>query len=187
LHVANIQTRSCMSNWYDDVSAILLDFVDPFIKEQRNKFVHWHYFSEPDDCRGRGLFKEIRLRFEGDDENLNKIKSDLIRELEEFSEKTHLTMKENEPLGSHEGCHGKPNNRYLGAESEKFGRDFPVMVEIWQKGSEFAIELFRQGRTLVEKCSLQYGYRPNPIKPNEYPTTHPCYLHYPANQLLLEP
>ena len=186
MHITNVQTVFCVPNLYDDVSSVLLDFVSPFVERQRERFTHWHYLLEPEKCRGQFgeptqvSFYEIRLRFEGDGENLTQIKNDLTQDLEVFSERTHLTMKVSEPLGSHEGCHGRRNTPYKGAESERdFGRDFPVMVEIWQKGSEFVIELFRQGRKLVEKYSLQYGSRGS--------TEHPRYLHYPANQLLLEP
>jgi hypothetical protein len=171
-----------MPNWYQEVSTILLDLVDPFIRKQRDRFSHWHYLSEPDSCRGQELFKEIRLRFEGSADNLERIKYELEGDLEVFSERTHLTMKVNEPLGSHEGCHGRRNNQYKGAESEdlRFGRDFPVMVEVWQKGSEFAIDCLREGRKLVEVYPNQFVHRSSP-------TEHPRYLHYPANQLLLEP
>jgi len=177
IHVTNVLVS--MQNLYDDVTTILLDLVKPFIDEQRSRFAHWHYLHEPDVCRGRG-FCELRLRFEGESANLEEIKNTLIRNLKEFSDKTSLAMSDDEPLGSHEGCHGSRNATYMGAQSEKFGGDWPTIVEIMQKGSEFALEFFRLGRNLVENRSLQYGRR-------DRPSEHPYYVHLPANEILVEP
>ena len=118
------------------------------------------------------------MRFEGTPENLRQIRQDLITEIGEFNQRTHLVMRDDEPLGSHEGCHGNRNSSYQGAASETFGRDWQSIVDILQIGSGSAIQILRLGRGLVEKRSLQMGQRQ---------VRHPYYLHLPANQLIVEP
>lgn len=177
IHIRNAATRQ--NNWlFDDVVSILLDLVEPFVNNQRNIFTHWHYLFEPDVCRGQP-YCEIRLRIESDATNLNEIRSELITRLNTYAEQTGIVMRENENLGSHEGSHGSRGRTYEGARSENFGRDWDTIVEILQEGSKAALKIFRLGRSLVEVQSIEWGGRPN--------TYHPKYLHYPANQLFVEP
>lgn len=157
---------------------IILDFVEPFINSQRDRFSHWHYLFEPDVCRGQP-YGEIRLRIESDSATLERIKSELITMLDEYSVKTGIVMRESQHLGSHDGCHGRRGECYLGQQSENFGRDWDTIIEIMQRGSENAIEILRLGRNLVEERSLEWGGRER--------TYHPYYLHLSANQLLVEP
>ena len=163
-------------NLFNDSVAILLDLVKSLVDSQRERFSHWHYLIEPDTCRGQGCY-EIRLRFEGNEANISQIKSTLITNLNNYVNQNHRAMSENEPLGSHEGCHGCRGEKYLGAQSENFGRDWNTIVEILQNGSEYALNVFSLGRTLVEGTSVQLG---------QWHTIHPRYIHLPANQLLVE-
>lgn len=117
------------------------------------------------------------MRFEGTPENLRQIRQALKTEIGEFNQRTHLIMHEDEPLGSHEGCHGNRNSSYQGAASEDFGRDWQSMVDILQIGSESAIQILRLGKGLVENRSLQVYQRQ---------VKHPYFLHLPANQLIVE-
>jgi hypothetical protein len=161
---------------YENIIAVLVDFLQPFVESHRGFFNHWHYLLEPDTCRASS--GEIRLRFEGSQQNLGKIMQDLITEIGNYSDRTDLVMHDDEPLGSHEGCHGNRNSSYQGAASEGFGRDWQSIVDILQIGSESAIQILRLGRGLVENRSLQIGQRQ---------VRHPYYLHLPANQLIVEP
>ena len=95
--------------------------MEPFVNNQRGKFIHWHYLIDPDICRGQN-YCEIRLRFECESTNLNTIKHELIAGLIAYSDKTNIAMHENEDLGSHEGCYGRRRETYLGPEVESFGR-----------------------------------------------------------------
>lgn len=88
-------------------------------------------------------------------------------------------MVEDGSSGSHEGCHGARNKKFLGAASEEFGEDWSTIVELLQKGSEYALEILELGRKLKENKALQTYYRERVI--------HPYYLHLPANQLIVEP
>ena len=159
----------------------LLDLISPFVNSQTERFRHWHYLIEPDQCRGRAPYCEIRVRFEGEDANLALIRNALIQELANYSNRTQITMREDENLGSHDGHHGRRIGRgigpYRGAQSENFGRDWSTIVEILQKGSEFALDILRLGNNLVESRSLQ---------PGKWHLVHPYYIHLPANQLLVE-
>jgi hypothetical protein len=146
------------------------------VDSHRGFFNHWHYLLEPDVCRPHSC--EIRLRFEGTPENLRHIKHDLITEIRNYSRRTHLVMCDDEPLGSHEGCHGNRNDSYQGAASEGFGRDWQSIVDILQTGSDSAIQILRLGRDLVENRSLQIYQRQ---------VNHPYFLHLPTNQLVVEP
>ena len=87
-------------------------------------------------------------------------------------------MEDKGSSGSHEGCHGKRNNKYKGAKSETFRNDWPIIVEIMQMGSESAIKILELGVRLKEERSLQWEQRK---------VIHPYYLHLPANQLIVEP
>lgn len=139
-------------------------------------FNSWHYLIEPDRCRSS--FVEIRLRFEGEEKDLNQMRSELVSELNNYSDRTHLSMRDDEKSGSHEGCHGNRNNTYLGAQSENFGRDWQSITEILQIGSESALRILRLGNGLVESRSLNVYQRQ---------VSHPYYLHLSANQLFVEP
>ena len=176
IHVRHAYAR--MSDLFDDYVQILLDFVEPFVNSQRSRFDHWHYLGEPDSCRDRPYY-EIRLRFEGEEINLMQIKRDLVTRLREYTDETDIAMSEDEPLGSHEGCHGRRGERFLGLRSSRFDRDWDIIVEIMQVGSEAALKILRLGRNLVEEQSLKWGGRKH--------TFHPYYLHLPANQLFVEP
>lgn len=156
--------------------AVLADLVQPFVDSHRNSFSHWHYLLEPDVCRPSSC--EVRLRFEGTSESLRQIRRDLITEIGNSRQRTHLIMRDDEPLGSHEGCHGNRNSSYQGATSEGFGRDWQSIADILQIGSESAIQILRLGRGLVENRSLQTYQRQ---------VNHPYFLHLPANQLIVEP
>lgn len=162
---------------FNSCFAILLDPVKPFIDNPSNRarFDHWHYLIEPDVCRGQGCF-EIRLRFEGTQTNIVQIRNDFAADLDNFVNRNPIAMRISEPLGSHEGCHGLRGGTYLGAQSENFGRDWNTIVEILEKGSENALNIFSLGTKLVEQNSLVVG---------EYGTAiHPRYIHLTANQLL---
>jgi len=161
---------------FNDSVRILLELVQPFISNQRERFSHWHYLLEPDMCRGEGCY-EIRLRFEGSEANIGQVSPALITDLNNYANLTHGAMSESEPLGSHEGCHGCRGDRYLGPRSENFGRDWNAIVDLLQLGSENALQVFGLGRTLVEDKSLRLG---------SWRTVHPYYIHLPANQLLVE-
>jgi len=161
---------------FKDGTAILRDLVKPFVDGHRTLFVHWHYLLEPDICRGEGCY-EVRLRFECSQKSVTTLRDELVAELGDFVTKSHLAMRENEPLGSHEGEHGRRGMTYLGAQSEEFGRDWNTIVDIMEKGSENALAILDLGRTLVEAKSIQPGI---------WRTTHPYYTHLPANQLLVE-
>lgn len=161
---------------YNNTPAVLVDLLQPFVGSHSNSFSHWHYLLEPNVCRSSPY--EVRLRFEGTPENLRQIRQDLITEIGNFSQRTHLVMRDDEPLGSHEGCHGNRNSSYQGADSEGFGRDWQSIVSILQIGSESAIQILQLGRGLVEYESLRMGQRQ---------VNHPRYLHLPANQLIVEP
>ncbi len=154
---------------------VLVDLLQPFADSHRGSFSHWHYLLEPDVCRTQSC--EIRLRFEGSEENLRRMRQDLITEIGNYSDRTHLVMRNDEQLGSHEGCHGNRNSSYQGAASESFGRDWQSIVGILQIGSESAIQILQLGRGLVENRSLEMGQRQ---------ARHPYFLHLPANQLIVE-
>jgi hypothetical protein len=162
----------------DNAIPILLDFVEPFVNSQGDRFIHWHYLIEPDICRGQN-YCEIRLRFEGERTNLNTIRHELTDGLRDYSDETNIAMREEENLGSHEGCHGRRDELYLGPGVESFGRDWDTIIEIMQVGSESALKILRLGRKLEEERSLRLGGRER--------TIHPYYLHLPANQLFVEP
>jgi len=174
IHIRNRVLRPF--DLFNDSLAILLNLVKPFVDSHRTLFVRWHYLLEPDTCRGEGCY-EIRLRFEGSETNIIQVKDALVVELNNFVNLRHIAMRENEPLGSHEGSHGRRGMMYLGAQSENFGRDWNTIVEIMEKGSEDALAIFNLGRTLVEDRSIGLG---------TWRTTHPYYTHLPANQLLVE-
>jgi len=161
---------------FNDIIAVLVDLLQPFVESRRDSFVHWHYLLEPDRCRASSC--EIRLRFEGSQENLKEIKQDLITEIRNYSGRTNLVASDGEPLGSHEGCHGGRDGSYQGSASENFGRDWQSVVNILQIGSESAIQILGLGRGLVENRSLQVYQRQ---------VNHPYFLHLPANQLIVEP
>jgi hypothetical protein len=161
---------------YENVTAALADLLQPFVDAHRSSFSHWHYLLEPDKCRANST--EIRLRFEGEKENLAQIRQDLLNEIRYYGAKTHLVMRDDVQLGSHEGCHGNRVACYQGAASEGFGRDWQSIVEILQIGSESAIQILKLGRGLVAIRSLQLYQRQ---------VQHPYFLHLPANQLIVEP
>lgn len=170
------------------LSSILADWIRSFVSTHTELFNHWHYLLEPDKCRPSipsEPFYEIRLRFEGDIEKLKQIKSHLVAELKQ---RTSLVMTEDEPLGSHEGRHGDRDRCYEGAAAESdaegwtVGRDWEKIVEIWQTGSEFALKILQLGRGLEETKSTQLNSRQH-----FYPHAHPHFLHFPANQLIVEP
>jgi hypothetical protein len=133
---------------------------------------------EPDICRGSNYY-EIRLRFECDEIDLKYVKDTFVSNLLEFTERTHITMREDEPLGSHEGEHGHRHKKYRGIESENFGEDWPTMVEIMQRGAESALEILHLGTQLKGSKALGWDRRPSPPE-------HPYFLHLSANQLLVE-
>jgi len=160
---------------YEDIIAVLTDLIQPFVDFHRNSFSHWHYLLEPNVCGSTSC--EVRLRFEGTPEDLTQIMQDLITKIGHFARRTHLVMRDDEPLGSHEGCHGNRNSSYQGAVSESFGRDWQSIVSILQIGSESAIQILQLGRGLVENRSFHMGQRL---------VRHPYYLHLPANQLIVE-
>jgi hypothetical protein len=159
---------------------ILTDFVEPFVIEHAGKFAHWHYLIEPAICTGSPSeysFVEIRVRFEGEEAGLNEIRHDLVSFLGEFSKKTNLTVPDDKIRGSHEGCHGERGKRYEG-ELRKYQQDWSSLVEIMQIGAESALRILRIGRKLGNNESIKRG---------RWFSLHPCYLHLPANQLLVEP
>lgn len=164
----------------DKAVPLLLDFVEPLVDSQKGRFNHWHYLIEPDKCRKMGkdyIYYEIRLRFEAEGVNLDMIKHDLLDSLREYADTKRIAMREDEDLGSHEGCHGERGKNYYGSEDERFGGDWDTIVEIMQTGSESALKILRLGRGLKEESSLQ-------LEPRY--TVHPYYLHLPANQLFVE-
>ena len=67
----------------------------------------------------------------------------------------------------------------MGAASEEFGEDWSTIVELLQKGSEYALEILELGRKMKDNKALQICYREQ--------VTHLYYLHLPANQLIVEP
>jgi len=177
----NIHIRQALTDLhdlYEGIVPILLDFVEPFVNRQRGKFSRWHYLLEPDNCRDQ-TYCEIRLRFEGERANLEGIKSQLVTEFNHYANQTSTIMRNDELLGSHEGCHGDRSQTYAGSRSERFGGDWDKIVEIMQIGSESALKILRLGRKLAEKESLKWVGREQ--------TYHPYYLHLPANQLFIEP
>lgn len=174
IHIRNRIVQQ--QNLFYDSVAILLDLVKPLVDSQRERFSHWHYLIEPDTCRGQECY-ETRLRFEGSETNIGRIKGTLVTRLNNYVNQTHRVMSETEPLGSHEGCHGCRGENYLGSQSENFGRDWNTIVEILQNGSEHSLNVFSLGRTLVENRSVQLG---------QWRTIHPYYIHLPANQLIVE-
>jgi hypothetical protein len=161
---------------YNDTIEVLTDLLRPFVESHRDSFRHWHFLLEVDSCRPSSC--EVRLRFEGNPEELAEIKHDLITAVGDFSHRTGLVMCDDEALGSHEGCHGNRSASYQGAASEGFGRDWQSIVKILQIGSESAIHILSLGRGLVESRSLQTYQRQ---------VQHPYFLHLPANQLIIEP
>lgn len=166
----------CQRPNYERIITVLIDLIEPFVRTHKKLFTHWHYLIEPDPCRPS--FVEIRVRFEGSVRNLSRVRLELVSELRNYSDRTHLTMRDDETLGSHEGCHGNRNLSYQGAASEGFGRDWQSIIDILQIGSDSAIRILRVGRGLAENRSLQIYQRQ---------VNHPYFLHLPANQLLVEP
>jgi hypothetical protein len=120
---------------------------------------------------------EIRLRFEGEESDLNEIKRDLVFSLDRFSKKENLSIADDRIHGSHEGCHGKREERYQG-ELRKYQQDWPSLVDIMQLSSESALRILNMGRKLSNDESIRRG---------RWFVLHPYYLHLPANQLLVEP
>jgi len=177
----NIHVRSPVLGDNVFVRRILLELIEPFVNTHRQKFSHWHYLIESDPCRGDGYYYEIRIRFEGDNANLSLVKNALINDLANYSNRTNITMREDEILGSHEGHHGRRIGGgigpYRGAQSEGFAADWSIIVEILEKGSEFALQILSLGDNLIESRSMQVS---------KWHLFHPYYLHLPANQLLLE-
>ncbi len=174
----NLHIRNQALSWPDFFgkgSEVLLGLVRPFVDARRTQLTHWHYLVEPDNCRGAGFF-EIRLRFEGAEENINSAREALVAQLNAGT-MSQLVMRENEPLGSHEGEHGQRGARYAGPRSEDFGRDWDTIVGILEKGSESALAILDLGRGLVGPKSVQFG---------AWRTSHPYFTHLAANQLLLE-
>lgn len=169
----NIHIRG--ESTYGNIIAVLVDLVQPFVDSHAN-LDHWHYLLEPNVCGSSTC--EVRLRFEGATGILTGIRCDLTTEIEAFSRRTNLVMREDEQLGSHEGLHGNRDGHYQGAASETFGADWPHIADILQIGSESAIKILRLGRRLVTNRSLQMGQKV---------VGHPYYLHLPANQLIVEP
>ena len=162
---------------YPQVVDALLDFVNPFITRNSHLYENWHYLFEVDQCREKQI--EIRLRFESMSTNINILKGNLVDDLVSYVNRTNILMKDSETLGSHEGCHGDRGDEFLGATSDKFGADWPTIVEILQIGSESAIKILELGRSLSALKSLEWGARNG--------TYHPFYLHLSANQLYIEP
>lgn len=164
--------------WYPDAIEILTDLVKRFVERQRaqSRFTHWHYLIESDRCREKS--SEIRVRFQGNSTDLNRIRDELISELNSFSVNRSLTVRDGAGHGSHTGCHGNRNQDHTG-ESDKYGQDWPLIVEILQIGSDSALEILSVGKKLMTYRSRQSGVR------DPYP--HEYYLHLPANQLLVEP
>lgn len=164
---------------FNDVFPVLLFFIRPFVNNHRTQFNHWHYLVEPDTCRGRDCF-EIRLRFEGGEEDMNEIDNDLSYELEAYVNQANpigrRIMSMIEPSGSHEGSHGCRGETYPG-EAQRFGGDWNNIVRILEIGSENALNIFALGAALRGDAALQ---------PGTWRTTHPYYTHLPANQLLIE-
>lgn len=173
----NIHIRRS-DTWYPDIVATLTDFVAPFIREQKDegRFTRWHYLIEPDKCRNG--FREIRIRFQGEQENLNAIERELIGQLRDFTETRNLTVRNDHQNGSHVGCHGRRGERYAG-ESETYGEDWPHIVDIMHEGSNSALRILCIGKKLRTDRSLRCEQRS--------PLPHQYYLHLPANQLLIEP
>jgi hypothetical protein len=168
----NIHVRSDRL-WYENSIKVLRNMLGPFVKAHTGRFAHWHYLIEPDKCR-QG-YCEIRVRFEAEKSKLEEIRKELMQELRSFSV---VVMQHDELLGSHEGCHGERGRIYQGAASERFGRDWPIIVRIMEVGSEAAIEILQLAEGLTEKPSLE---------PCSRTVQHPYFLHLPANQLMVEP
>ena len=161
---------------FENVRDAILDFIGSFINKNRELCQNWNYLIEPDGCKlAEG---ELRFRFKGINSNLEKIRQNLIADLKEYSQRTRILIEDG-PSGSHEGCHGVRNKKFLGAASEEFGEDWSTIVELLQKGSEYALEILELGRKLNETKALQTYYRERVI--------HPYYLHLPVNQLIVEP
>jgi len=172
--------RNCtfrIINDFNQTRDIIIDFVNPFVSRNRHLFSQWHYLFEVDQCREKQI--EIRLRFKSSTTNLREIKHNLINELDSYVNLGNLLMKDSEPLGSHEGCHGTRGGTFQGEASDNFGGDWSTIVEILQIGSESAMQILELGRSLSTPRSLEWGGRSNVV--------HPYYLHLPANQLFIEP
>lgn len=161
---------------FQNVRDAILDFIGPFIDKNGELIQNWNFLIEPDKC---GLAEgELRFRFKGTQLNLEQIRKKLIADLNDYSRQTGILVEDG-TSGSHEGCHGKRDNKFMGAASEEFDEDWSTIVELLQKGSEHALEILELGRLLKGQKALQNYFRERVI--------HPYYLHLIANQLIIEP
>jgi hypothetical protein len=121
------------------MDAALATLVKPFIDEQRDKLLSWHFLWEnkpwPVD-RAMGI--TLRWRF--------YVKEDIVNQLRELIDSRLSELERQRPdayLGHCFGRHGECEQEYEG-ESENWGmKGWELGVRMLQTGSEIALELIR--------------------------------------------
>jgi len=89
---------------FEAAKKVLVNLVRPFVQENKARFSHWHYLLQQDKCGA--ACGEVRIRFEGERDELEKIINDLRESLSNYANKTNDIMADGDPAGSHLGEHG---------------------------------------------------------------------------------
>ncbi|MDH4268872.1 MAG: hypothetical protein OEV52_00980 [Dehalococcoidia bacterium] len=117
---------------YSVTDAVLKQFVAPYVEECKatRAVCSWHFFREP----------EIRLRFYGKEDEIDRIKQGLDSKLLQL-EATQPAIFSRHIFGSH----GKEGEQYLG-EADIWGNDWPMAMEVYQHGAEPALQFLTSER-----------------------------------------
>jgi len=148
---------------------VLLEFVDPMIKEIHPKIQSWHFLWESKPwSEDRQVGITLRLRFYGEDNIIDKIKQEIEKKL--------AVLEKDKPelyLGHCFGRHGECDKNYEG-EADNWGTEAWVLgIKFLNLGSEVALNLIKN----QEKLGKSEEYR----KPISFYADR--YVHCFLNQL----
>ena len=121
-------------NGYSRINEVIAEIVKELVQDFKNKgwIKSWHFFREP----------QIRLRFFGEEENIEKVKDSIEAKLTE-KESTKGDLYSCHIFGSH----GRRNEEYVG-EADYWRDDWSLVMKLWENSSEFALNLVSKGASI---------------------------------------
>ena len=122
--LVNIHLKS-----YNKTNDVLREFVAPYVTElkEHHAFDSWHFFREP----------AIRLRFFGEEKDIEDIKKGLDSKLSEL-EQSQSDLYDKHVFGAYE-----EEGKVYEGEAEYYGENaWPLVYKLWEAGSELTLKLY---------------------------------------------